>query len=214
MLFILEDTVGRNHVLFPRCSVYLYESAYGYDAQTNCQDIQAEAPREYGLTPDDVHDSFRNPVIKVERALSRDPAYLPEFANVPIVVEDLPVPLSAAAYAQLRAVKPPRSPCTRTAGRSAAAIGIKNLAIKKRGHRLFLEQRTNFGASTPAAGRPATGVPSVPAAVSQRLQEFDQIGFLCGGEIQPEALVIVIDHREKIGRTAIMKIWRMLPEAA
>jgi hypothetical protein len=27
-------------------------------AHTNCHDIQAEAQREYGLTPDDVHDSF------------------------------------------------------------------------------------------------------------------------------------------------------------
>jgi uncharacterized protein YcgI (DUF1989 family) len=58
MMFILEDTYGRNDVLFPRCSSYIYESAYGYDVHTNCQDIQAEAQREYGLTPDDVHDSF------------------------------------------------------------------------------------------------------------------------------------------------------------
>ena len=58
MLYILEDTYGRNDVLFPRCSAYLYESAYGLDAHTNCHDIQAEAQREYGLTPDDVHDSF------------------------------------------------------------------------------------------------------------------------------------------------------------
>ena len=58
LLYILEDTVGRNDVLFPRCSAYLYESAYGFETHTNCQDIQAEAQREYGLTPDDVHDSF------------------------------------------------------------------------------------------------------------------------------------------------------------
>ena len=58
MMFILEDTYGRNDVLFPRCSAYLYESAYGFGVHTNCQDIQAEAQREYGLTPDDVHDSF------------------------------------------------------------------------------------------------------------------------------------------------------------
>ncbi len=58
MLYILEDTYGRNDVLFPRCSAYLYESAYGFDAHTNCHDIQSEAQREYGLTPDDVHDSF------------------------------------------------------------------------------------------------------------------------------------------------------------
>lgn len=58
MLYILADTYGRNDVLFPRCSAYLYESAYGFDAHTNCHDIQSEAQREYGLTPDDVHDSF------------------------------------------------------------------------------------------------------------------------------------------------------------
>ncbi|MBV8536842.1 MAG: urea carboxylase-associated family protein [Alphaproteobacteria bacterium] len=58
MLYILADTVGRNDVLFPRCSAYLYESAYGFDVHTNCHDIQSEAQREYGLTPDDVHDSF------------------------------------------------------------------------------------------------------------------------------------------------------------
>lgn len=58
MFFILADSVGRNDVLFPRCSAYLYESTYGFVGHTNCHDIQAEAQREYGLTPDDVHDSF------------------------------------------------------------------------------------------------------------------------------------------------------------
>lgn len=58
LLYILRDTVKRNDVLFPRCSAYLYESAYGFHDHTNCHDIQSEAQREYGLTPDDVHDSF------------------------------------------------------------------------------------------------------------------------------------------------------------
>lgn len=58
MMFIAEDTAGANDVLFPRCSANLYESIYGLCTHTNCQDIQAEAQREYGLTPDDVHDSF------------------------------------------------------------------------------------------------------------------------------------------------------------
>ena len=58
MLYILADSVGRNDVLFPRCSAYVYESTYGFHDHTNCHDIQAEAQREYGLTPDDVHDSF------------------------------------------------------------------------------------------------------------------------------------------------------------
>ncbi|MBD3846927.1 urea carboxylase-associated family protein [Bosea sp. SSUT16] len=58
MMFIAADTAGANDVLFPRCSANLYESVYGYCTHTNCQDIQAESQREYGLTPDDVHDSF------------------------------------------------------------------------------------------------------------------------------------------------------------
>ena len=58
LMFILTDTVHCNDVVFPRCSANLYETAYGFAAHTNCADIQAEAQREYGLTPDDVHDSF------------------------------------------------------------------------------------------------------------------------------------------------------------
>jgi uncharacterized protein YcgI (DUF1989 family) len=194
LLYILDDTYGRNDVLFPRCSAYLYESAYGFDAHTSCQDIQAEAQREYGLTPDDVHDSFnlfmctevtmegratitrqetkagdhidflaladvlavpnvcgadvmrtsnfalkpikltvfqatdadvasvprvpvlksqrtpkdfRNAVIKASRELRRDPAYVAEFTNVPIVVEELTVKLSADEVAMLRRLRRP-----------------------------------------------------------------------------------------------------------
>ena len=194
LLYILEDTVGRNDVLFPRCSAYVYESAYGFDAHTNCHDIQAEAQREYGLTPDDVHDSFnlfmctevtldgratitrqdtksgdhvdllalvdvlaipnvcgadvmrtsnfalkpikltvfeateadlaavprtpilksqrtpkdfRQPAIKADRALVRDPAYVPAFVNVPIRVEDLPIPLDAEEAALLDGLRLP-----------------------------------------------------------------------------------------------------------
>jgi hypothetical protein len=48
---------------------------------------------------------------------------------------------------------------------------------------------------------------------SERLQELNQIGFLSPGEIQLELPVVVIDHRPQIGRTSIVKIWRMLPES-
>ena len=58
MMYILEDTLGTNDVLYPRCSAFLFEYHYGLPVHTNCADIQAEAQREYGLTPDDVHDSF------------------------------------------------------------------------------------------------------------------------------------------------------------
>jgi uncharacterized protein YcgI (DUF1989 family) len=58
MMFILADTVHTNDILYPRCSAFLYEFQYGLPTHTNCHDMQAEAQREYGLTPDDVHDSF------------------------------------------------------------------------------------------------------------------------------------------------------------
>ena len=58
LMYFLEDTANCNDVMFPRCSANLYESVYGLPVHTNCHDIQAEAQREYGLTPDDVHDSF------------------------------------------------------------------------------------------------------------------------------------------------------------
>jgi uncharacterized protein len=58
MLTIVRDTVGTNDVLYPRCTGFLYEFQFGFEQHTNCHDILAESIREYGLTPDDVHDSF------------------------------------------------------------------------------------------------------------------------------------------------------------
>jgi uncharacterized protein YcgI (DUF1989 family) len=41
-----------------RCNRVFEELGWGETAHPNCQDTLAEAAREYGLTPDDVHDSF------------------------------------------------------------------------------------------------------------------------------------------------------------
>ncbi|GAA2227183.1 urea carboxylase-associated family protein [Herbiconiux moechotypicola] len=187
MMAIVADTAHCNDVVFPRCSANLYESVYGFGVHTNCADIQAEAQREYGLTPDDVHDSFNlfmatvvddgmpairrqasvpgdhvellalmdvlavpnvcgadvmptsnyairpvlvqrwrasaadleavpplvaydtqrtvaqfaQPRIRSERALRRDPSYVPAFANAPIAYEGVAVSLSAAGASAL-----------------------------------------------------------------------------------------------------------------
>jgi uncharacterized protein len=58
IIYILADTVHCNDVMYPRCSPFLFENTFGFHTHTNCHDIQSEAQREYGLTPDDVHDSF------------------------------------------------------------------------------------------------------------------------------------------------------------
>lgn len=46
-------------LLGARCHAVPFEKAMGYPGvHTNCQDIQSECIGEYGLTPDDVHDSL------------------------------------------------------------------------------------------------------------------------------------------------------------
>jgi hypothetical protein len=45
-------------LLGARCDATAGEREYGLLSRTNCQDTLGEAIREYGLTPDDVHDSF------------------------------------------------------------------------------------------------------------------------------------------------------------
>ena len=192
IIYILDDTAHCNDVLFPRCSAYLYECYYGLAVHTNCHDIQAEAQREYGLTPDDVHNSFnffmrtgvdangrlfvdrqiprpgdyvellalidvlaipnlcggdvsitsnfslkpvkisvfvgsdadlaavppwrklpsqrtvadfKQPTIKADRGLRRDPAYVAEFTNVPIRERELAITLDEREYAALQGLK-------------------------------------------------------------------------------------------------------------
>ena len=41
-----------------RCNAIMNEFDYGWVGHPNCQDTFAETIREYGLTPDDVHDSY------------------------------------------------------------------------------------------------------------------------------------------------------------
>lgn len=93
MFTLLEDTVGANDVNFPRCSAYLYETQFGFDGavpHSNCQDILAEAIREYGLTPDDVHDSFngfmntgtQGSELYIERQLAMPGDYLELLAHI------------------------------------------------------------------------------------------------------------------------------------
>lgn len=48
----LIDMIG------PGCHGAIWELRHGLDSHPNCQDTLAESIREYGLTPDDVHDSY------------------------------------------------------------------------------------------------------------------------------------------------------------
>lgn len=57
MMAILANT-SRTDVLYAACSAVVYSRFFGARAHTNCQEIQAEAQREYGLSPHDVHPSF------------------------------------------------------------------------------------------------------------------------------------------------------------
>ena len=54
---IVEDAVGENDLLFPRCSRIVFEP-FGLTDHRGCQDSLQEAIAPWGLTPDDVHDTF------------------------------------------------------------------------------------------------------------------------------------------------------------
>ncbi len=54
---IVEDTVGENDLLFPRCSRIVFEP-FGLKDHHGCQDSLQEAIAPYGLSPDRVHDTF------------------------------------------------------------------------------------------------------------------------------------------------------------
>src|SRR3989338_9812836 len=59
MLCILEMPPScQTDILGRTCHATLYEMRFGFELHTNCQDTMAESISEYGLTPDDVHDSF------------------------------------------------------------------------------------------------------------------------------------------------------------
>ena len=48
---------------------------------------------------------FKLSRIEVERELVRDPAYVPEFTNVPIIYSDFPIRLDAEEYVLLQKVR-------------------------------------------------------------------------------------------------------------
>jgi uncharacterized protein YcgI (DUF1989 family) len=104
MFTIIADTVGTNDVNYPRCSAFLFEFHFGYDkhpAHSNCHDILAETIREYGLTPDDVHDSFngfmhtgvQHGKMYIDKMLAREGDYIELLAQI----DTLAVPICCGA---------------------------------------------------------------------------------------------------------------------
>jgi hypothetical protein len=65
----------------------------------------AQVPKTPTLASQRTPKDFRNPVIKTDRPLRRDPAYRPEFPNTPIVVTELPIALSPDELADFDAMK-------------------------------------------------------------------------------------------------------------
>jgi uncharacterized protein len=104
MFTIIEDTVGTNDVNYPRCSAFLFEYHFGFDthpAHSNCHDILAETIREWGLTPDDVHDSFNgfmhtgvnNGKLYIDRMVAAEGDYIDLLAQI----DSLAVPICCGA---------------------------------------------------------------------------------------------------------------------
>jgi len=65
----------------------------------------AQVPKTPTLASQRTPKDFKNSAIKSDRPLRRDPAYKPEFPNTPIVVTELPVPLTPEEVAIFNTVK-------------------------------------------------------------------------------------------------------------
>jgi hypothetical protein len=65
----------------------------------------ARVPKVPTLASQRTPKDFKNPSIKSDRPLRRDPTYKPEFPNTPIRITELPVALSADEVAMFNAVK-------------------------------------------------------------------------------------------------------------
>jgi len=65
----------------------------------------AKVPKTPTLASQRTPKDFKNPTIKTDRPLRRDPAYSPEFPNTPIVVTELAISLSPAEMEMFNAVK-------------------------------------------------------------------------------------------------------------
>jgi uncharacterized protein len=65
----------------------------------------ARVPKTPTLASQRTPKDFRNPMIKTDRPLRRDPAYIPEFPNTPIRITEIPVALSGEEFAAFQAVK-------------------------------------------------------------------------------------------------------------
>ena len=65
----------------------------------------AQVPKTPTLASQRTPKDFRNPAIKSDRPLRRDPAYRAEFPNTPIVVTELPISLAPDELAMFNAVK-------------------------------------------------------------------------------------------------------------
>src|ERR1700742_3545443 len=65
----------------------------------------AKVPKTPTLASQRTPKNFRNPTIKADRPLQRDPSYRAEFPNTPICVTELPVALSDEEFVAFNAVK-------------------------------------------------------------------------------------------------------------
>ena len=81
-----------------RCNGLLNEIEYGFIDHPSCQDTFAEAIREYGLTPDDVHDSYNlwmrtNVTPDGRREMHWNRAKAGDYVDLLAVIDTLSVPV-------------------------------------------------------------------------------------------------------------------------
>ncbi|EXF78098.1 hypothetical protein CFIO01_12342 [Colletotrichum fioriniae PJ7] len=96
-LAVLRASTTQTDLYFPYCSALLYRKYFGTSTHTNCQQIQHEAQREYGLAPYNIHESW-NLFMYVDmdpkggRSIERNPAHPEDYIEFYALRDILAIP--------------------------------------------------------------------------------------------------------------------------
>ena len=141
-IMVIAGGTGTTDTQFPFCSRLIYRAFFGLHDRTNCQEIQNEAQREYGLAPWDIHESLNlfmhtgtgpdgEPVIRRNRARPGDHLEFVALLDLLVVPNVCGDDLSNCSNFGLRPVRvtiedgrPEDATFARTARDRAAVLGL------------------------------------------------------------------------------------------
>jgi uncharacterized protein YcgI (DUF1989 family) len=172
-MYVILDHSDRFHQYYQghRCNGIMNELEYGFVGHPNCQDTFAETIREYGLTPDDVHDSYNLWMQVVvtpdgKRQFHWNKARKGDYVDLLAVIDTLSVPVICGGDISCLNNFDPKPMRAQVFAASAATRELVDLVQKRFGGMRAQETPENFKKGGVLAQRKLVRDPSyVPAFI-------------------------------------------------